>query len=157
MSQPGVAVVLAAALATGAAGACGAGTIEISMAPMSGKIGGEPWTLGTAETVTFMSNTSSQFYIDAYADTFAPCTGSGSALTGNLLLLNVPKTAGDYALSLALSQTFFVRSTNHNNVATQGRMVVDEVTATTVGGGAHFQFDNDNEVDGQFVAQICTQ
>ncbi len=156
MSQPGVAAVLVVVLATGAAGACGTSAVEISKVPMSGKIGGEPWTLGTAETLAFLSM-DARFFINAYAETFAPCTGAGSSVTGNYLILNVPKAPGDYALSLSLNETFFVQSNNHNNVATQGRLVVDEVTATTVSGGGHFQFDSDNYVDGQFVAQICAQ
>jgi hypothetical protein len=156
MSQSGVAVVLVAVLATGAAGGCGTSTVEISKTPMSGMIGGESWTLGTAETVAFLSM-SDRFFINAYAETIAPCTGAGSSVTGNYLILNVPKAPGDYALSGSLNETFFVHSNNHNNVATQGRLVVDEVTTTTVTGGGHFQFDSGNYVDGQFVAQICAQ
>ena len=42
-----------------------------------------------------------------------------------------------------------------NYVATYGRIVVNQVTATMVSAGAHFLFDGNNVVDGQFQAQIC--
>ncbi len=38
-----------------------------------------------------------------------------------------------------------------------GRIVVDEVTATTVSGGLVGDFDGDNHVNGQFELTICTQ
>jgi hypothetical protein len=159
MSRPGRPVTLVdllavAALALGLAGACGAGTLSIATTPMAGRIGGQDWTLGTAESVAFLSK-DDLFFIHGYAETFAPCTGAGDLIISNQLILNLPKTAGDYALSLDLSETFSVPSTNHSYIATQGRIIVDEVTATTVRGGGHFQFDGDNVVDGQFVAQIC--
>ena len=149
----GLAIVLAAGLVGGLAAGCG-GSIEISDAPMSGRIGGVLWSLGSAETNSFLSP-SDQFVVEAYAEVVAPCTGAGSQVRSNLLILNVPREAGNYLLGSGLNETFFVQDTGFNYIATQGRIVVSQVTDTMLSGGGHFIFDGDNVVDGQFQAQIC--
>ena len=59
--------------------------------------------------------------------------------------MNIPKTAGDYsAQAVELAQTFYLQATGVNLVATRAGCVVDEVTETTLRGGAHFEFDSDN-------------
>jgi hypothetical protein len=152
---------VALALVAVALAACGgqtsatSGEIEIASGPLAGKIGGVAWALGSAESDAYLSGLSDKLWVAAYAETVTPCTGAGSSLNGNHLLLNVPKVPGDYRLGLQFTQTFYVQSTNFNYGATQGRMVVDTVTATTVTGGAHFQFDANNVVDGQFEVTIC--
>jgi hypothetical protein len=64
---------------------------------------------------------------------------------------------GDYSLGLSLTATFVVdpRGLNENLVATRGRIVVDEVTATSVRGGAAIELNADNTVNGQFQANVC--
>ena len=141
------------ALAVGLAVGCG-GSIEISNAPMSGFIGGTAWSFGSAETNAFLSS-SDQFFVDAYAEAVTPCTGAGSAVQGNRLIMNVPRQTGDYLLGSGLNETFYVQSTGFNYVATQGRIVVNQVTDTMLSGAGHFIFDADNDVNGQFQAQIC--
>jgi hypothetical protein len=150
----GLAIGLAAGLAGGLAAGCGGGAIEISDAPMSGRIGGVPWSLGSAETSGFLSS-ADQFFVEAYAEVVAPCTGAGSQVRSNRLLLKVPRETGNYLLGSGLNDTFFVQDTSANYVATQGRIVVNQVTDTMLSGGAHIMFDSNNEVDGQFQAQIC--
>jgi hypothetical protein len=146
-------LVHAVLLAGGLAAGCG-GSIEISDGPMSGRIGGVPWSFGSAETNDFLSS-SDQFFVDAYAEVVAPCTGAGSQVRSNRLILNVPRETGSYLLGAGLNDTFFVQDTSANYVATQGRIVVSQVTGTMLSGGAHIIFDGNNEVDGQFQAQIC--
>lgn len=155
-TRPTFAIVLTIVLGVSLAAACGGGgEIAISTATLTGQVGGVSWTLGTAESNAFLSSNSDQFFVDAYAETLAPCTGAGTGLNTSRLILNIPKTPGDYQLSAAITETFYVPATNSNFISGQGRIVVDEVTATTVRGGAHFFFDNANFVDGQFQAQIC--
>jgi len=149
----GLAIGLAAGLAGGLVAGC-TGPIEISDAPMSGRIGGVPWSLGSAETNDFLSS-SDQFFIDAYAEVVAPCTGAGNQVRSNRLILNVPRETGNYLLGSGLNETFFVQDTGSNYIATQGRIVVSQVTDTLLSGGGHFFFNGDNVVDGQFQAQIC--
>ena len=134
---------------------CSVGPIEISDQPLAGKIGGADWALHSAETNAILSANFSTYFAAAYGNALAPCTGAGSAASGNQLILSIPKVAGDFPLGLALKQTFYVTATNTNYVASLGRLVVHEVTATTISAGAHVQFDQDNEVDGQFTVTIC--
>ena len=136
------------------AAGCGTGPIDISDAPLSGFIGGTAWTFGSAESTAFLSS-SDQFFVAAYSEVVAPCTGAGDQVRTNWLILNVPKAPGDYALGSGLNETFYLQETGVNYYATYGRVVVNQVTATTVSAGAHFLFDGNNEVDGQFQAQIC--
>jgi hypothetical protein len=74
------------------------------------------------------------------------------------LILSVPRTPGTHALGFDLNATFVIegpRQTLENLVATRGRIVVDEVTATRVTGGAYIEFDAANSVNGQFEIAIC--
>jgi len=149
-----LAVGLAAGLASMLGAGCG-GSIEISDAPMSGHIGGVLWSFGSAETDNFPSSSSDPFVLSAYQEVVAPCTGAGAQVRSNRLFMTVPKAAGNYLLGNGLNETFFVQSTGFNYVATQGRIVVSQVTDTMLSGGGHFIFGGNNEVDGQFQAQIC--
>jgi hypothetical protein len=149
-------LLLAALLVAAGAAGCG-GSVEIAMTPLAGTIGGVPWTLASAESSAFLSDGSPTFFVTAYGQSLAACVGAASSATGNELILNVPKTKGDYVLSLSLTQTFYVRSTGSNLVSAAGRMRVDQVTDTLISGGAHFAFDGDNEVNGVFTATVCAQ
>ena len=139
---------------------CGTGPLEISSSPLSGFVGGIAWSFGSAESSGALS-LSDQFFVEAYAEVVAPCTGAGDQVRTNRLILNVPKATGDYLLGSGLSETFLVQDTGTagttatNYIATQGHIVVNQVTATVVSAGAHFLFDGNNDVNGQFQAQIC--
>lgn len=133
---------------------CGVGPLDVSKAPLSGFVGGTAWTFGSAETSAFLSS-SDQFFVAAYSEIVAPCTGAGDQVRSNWLLLNVPKVPGDYLLGSGLSETFYVQDGGINYYATEGRIIVNQVTATMVSAGAHFIVDGNNTVDGQFQAQIC--
>ncbi len=150
MSDTMRAVLLAAVLAVG----CSTGPLQVSSTPLSGVVGGVAWTFASAETNDFLSS-SDQFFVEVYAESVAPCTGAGNQVHGNRLIMNVPRSTGDYLLGSGLNETFFVESTGFNYIATEGRVVVNKVTDTTVSAGAHFLFDGNNSVDGQFQAQIC--
>jgi hypothetical protein len=133
---------------------CGTGQLDISNGPLSGLIGGKAWSFGSAETNAFLSS-SDQLFVEAYSEVVAPCTGAGDQVRTNRLILNVPKATGDYALGSGLNETFYVQDTGFNYIATTGRIVVNQVSATMISAGAHFLFDGNNVVDGQFQAQIC--
>jgi hypothetical protein len=137
------------------AGGCGSGggSTSISSQPLSGKIGGQPWTFATGQTDSFLT-TASRYTVDAYAETFTPCMGTASA-TANEVILNFPTAVGSYTVSLDLNQTFYIAATNDNLVATSGQIVISDITATTITGGASFAYDAENSVDGQFVATLC--
>ena len=142
-----------AAFAVGCGSSSGAGSTTISSQPLSGKLGGQPWTLGTGQTNSFLS-TSSQYWVDAYAESFTPCTGSASA-NADEIIMNLPMTIGNYRLSISLNQTFYVAATGDNLIATSGEIDITDISATTITGGANFAYNADNSVDGQFQMTIC--
>jgi hypothetical protein len=128
--------------------------VTISSQQLTGRIGGQAWSLGTAQSDSFLS-TSDQFWVDMYAETIAACDSSARPSGSNSLIANLPKTAGSYDMSLALNATFFISSSNDNLVATTGRIQIDSVTATTITGGMNVTYNADNSLDGQFQATIC--
>jgi len=141
-----------AALAGGCGGS-GGGSTTISSQPLSGMIDGQPWTFMTGETNSSLS-TASQYWVDAYAESFTPCTGYPSS-TADELLLSLPTAVGSYPLSPEFTQTFYIAATNDNLGASSGQIDVTAVTATTITGGARFAYDANNSVDGQFEVTIC--
>ena len=50
---------------------------------MSGRSGVNPGRWGPPRAMAFLSAMSDQFFVNAYAETLAPCTGAGSSVTGN--------------------------------------------------------------------------
>jgi hypothetical protein len=154
------ALLVAVALTVGGCGSSGGGSsFDIPTTTLSGKVGGQPWTLVSGETDAFLSMGKAQFFTTMYMESVTPCTGAGFSVTTNQLIMNIPMTPGDYNLSLDLSQTFVVDpgGSDQNDIAISGRIVVDQVTATMVSGGANIQFDADNSVSGQFQATVCAQ
>jgi hypothetical protein len=124
---------------------------------MSGVVGGQSWVLTSAETDAFLSEGEPTFWADLYAQAFTPCSASVGP-DGHHLILNVPRSPGDHPLSLSLNATFVVEgatATIDNLVATKGHIVVDEVTATSIRGGAYIDFDAANTVNGHFEIAIC--
>jgi hypothetical protein len=143
---------LLAALAVGCGSSDGGSTV-ISSEPLAGKIGGQPWTFVTGQTDSFLSS-SSKYWVDAYAESFTPCSGSAS-FTADEIIMNLPRAVGNYKLSISLNQTFYVAATNDNLIATSGEIDITDISATTITGGANFAYNADNSVDGQFQITIC--
>jgi len=143
-----------------AMGGCGGGGSSngsgapISSQPLSGKIGGQPWSLAIAQTDSFLSM-GDKFFVTMYPTTFTACDTFGAPSNVNTVIIELPKTAGSYNLSLDMNATLYEAATSDNRVATQGHVVIDTITATTISGGANFAFDANNAVDGQFQATIC--
>jgi hypothetical protein len=130
------------------------GGAGIADAPLSGKVGGQAWTLASAQTDAFLSD-EQNFWVDVYAE--APASECGAPASGNSLILNVPRKTGSYPLSFQRNGTFVVEqpSTTNNLIATQGSLRVDEVTSTTLRGGVSMTYDSNNSVSGSFEAVVC--
>jgi hypothetical protein len=139
----------------GGGGATGGG-VAISGQLLSGKIGGQAWTVGTAASDAFLS-TADRYFVTMYAATFAACESFAAPSGVDEFIVELPSKPGSYSLGLASGQTatFYQASTSFNHVATKGRIVIDTVTATTISGGANVTFDAANFVDGQFQVSIC--
>jgi hypothetical protein len=130
----------------------GGGT-AISSQVLAGKIGGEAWTFVQGETDAFLSDDSTYFVI-LYASSFSACSTFSAPSDESHILISIPKTPGSYDLSLAKNATFYVPPSD-NWVATRGHVQIDELTATTIAGGARITYNDDNTVDGQFQVSIC--
>jgi hypothetical protein len=138
------------------AGGCGSssgGSTTISSQPLSGKLGGQPWTLGTGQTNSYLSTTS-QYWVDAYAESFTPCTGSAPTSVDKIIM-NLPMAIGNYPLTIKFNQTFYIAANNDNFVATSGEIDITDISATTITGGARFAYNADNSINGQFQLAIC--
>jgi hypothetical protein len=134
-----------------ALGACGT-DFTVASTPLAGTVGGQPWTFVAGDTDAFLSEGETDFFASFYAATFTPC--GFSSPSGNHLIVAVPKEPGEYDFSLSLNMTFVVGA-SENLVATEGVVIVDEVTPTLARGGLHGTFDGDNEVDGRFELTVC--
>src|SRR6185369_16433599 len=78
----------------------------ISNQPMSGKIGGRPWTAMTGKT--FVARTK-VYVVYIFGTAFSPCT-NGLPLEMDEVVLQVPDTVGSYDLDLTLAQSIIVGS-----------------------------------------------
>lgn len=129
-------------------------SFEISDQPLQGQVGGESWSFVKGDTNAFLSDEDG-FFATLFAAEYEACGFSQS--TGNSLILTIPTKVGDYDLNLQRNMTFVVDGGNgrENLVATEGRIVIDEISATTITGGIYARFNGDNEIDGAFTVEIC--
>jgi hypothetical protein len=142
-------------------GACGDGGAndqpDIAAGPLSGTVGGKPWTLVTAETDPFLS-TGDTYFATLYAEAFTPCTGAGLAAKGDHVIVTIPKTPGDHPLGASLTATFAVWSLPDvitNLITDQGHVVVDSVTDASIVGGGAISGNASNSVNGHFQITVC--
>jgi hypothetical protein len=134
--------------------ACGTddGTAALNETTMTGKVGGQTWTFAAGHTSAFLSEGEPDFFASLYPMAFTAC--GFSEPSGNHLIIALPKTPGEYEMSLSRNMTFVVGDST-NLIATNGKIFVDEVTATTVKGGLVAKYDGENEVNGRFEVTIC--
>ena len=131
-----------------------AGSAEISDQMLTGSVGGQAWSFQAGHTSAFLSEGEPDFFASLYPAAFTACGFSEPA--GNHLIVAIPKTPGEYEMSLSRNMTFVVGDSN-NLIATKGRIVVDEVTPTSVKGGLVATYDGDNEVNGRFEVTVCPE
>jgi hypothetical protein len=131
-------------------------SFDIAAGTLSGKVGGQSWTFVAGEASSLFADDDT-FFTDLYAEPIPSACQNGPPSSRNQLIFNLPMQPGDYRLSLGLTATFVIEDggTTDNLGATRGRLVVEEVTDSTVRGKAHVVFDADNEVDGTFQVARC--
>jgi hypothetical protein len=135
----------------------GSGPNAIAEGTLTGKVGGEPWTVASAETDAFLSD-DKELWVALYGEPSPEACGFGSP-SGNHLILTVPTSPGEYRLSLNLNGTFVIETPTgtDNLVGTKGSLRVDEVTATTLKAGVSIEYDAGSSLSGEFEAVICAQ
>ena len=119
--------------------------------PLAGLVGGEVWSFVSGQTDAFLSEGESNYWGEAYSET-STCS---AFVDSDHLILNVPRQPGDYALGPTLTATFAITENNDNLIALKGHIVVDEVSASAIRGGAFIEFDAQNSVNGHFELTIC--
>ncbi len=149
---------LAAGLALGPGlAACGTddgSSTEIADTPLTGSVAGAAWTFVAGHTNAFLSEGEPDFFAALYPAAFTAC--GFSEPDGNHLIVSIPKTVGEYEMGTQRNMTYVV-GPGENLVTFEGRIVVEEVTATTVKGGLVSSYDADNEVSGRFEVTICAE
>ena len=123
----------------------------ISDGPLAGVVGGKLWSFRSGETNPQQSQGDPRFWGEAYAEATAACSATP---TLDFLILNVPREVGSYDLGFDLTATFVIQPSD-NLGATKGRLVVEEITASSIRGGANIEFDPQNKVNGHFTLAIC--
>src|SRR5436190_17870860 len=125
---------IAAALLTSLLAACGTddgpGAIDTTQT-LTGSVGGQAWTFAAGETNAFLSEGEDDFFAELYPMAYTQC--GFSSPSGNHLIVSVPKTPGEYDMGTSRNMTFVVGESD-NLVTFSGKIVVDEVTATSVKG-----------------------
>jgi hypothetical protein len=134
----------------------GGGGEAIADQPLSGKIGGQPFSFAAGETDAFLSM-DDRYFITLYSTVFTACAFAGAPIGANSVIFEVPKAAGTYKLGLGQTATLYDGAMNYNSVATRGSIVIESVTGTTISGGASITFNANNTVNGKFSATICAE
>jgi hypothetical protein len=141
---------------------CGCGgadsTASIAGGNPTGKIGDQSWTM-TTSTVT---NDGSTLSVTMFGDA-EPACAAGAAGNKGYLLFEMPAQVGERPLHLDLSsltdpsnQTLtFVVPPASNDIATNGRLSVANLTSTSVTIGVVADAANGDEVNGTFTATLC--
>jgi hypothetical protein len=134
-------------------GGGGGGGVTIVDTPLAGTVGGAPWTFATGETDAFLSQGEPDYFTSLYAESFTPCGFSPTST--NHLIVQLPMVPGEYPFSLSGGNMTFAIAPSDNLISFNGKIVIDEVTATTVTGGLYGRYNSANEVNGRFTATIC--
>lgn len=124
----------------------------IAASPLSGQVGGQPWTFQLGATDAFLSQGGGDFVAVLYATSYTPCTDSDPI--GPHLFVAVPRQPGVYPLTAMRNVTFTFNDAD-NQIALDGEVEVHDVTATRVTGGLRTRVDAGNDVDGQFQLTVC--
>src|SRR6478609_8479040 len=119
---PGMKKLLLCALLS--ACAADSGSADLVDTPLAGTVGGQTWTFQAGATDAFLSKDEPDFFAELYPAAFTAC--GFSQPSGNHLIVSIPKTPGEYPMSLSRNMTFVVN--NDNKIAVDGTIVVDEVT-----------------------------
>lgn len=137
--------------------ACGTdgGSDEVDMTQtLTGTVGGQAWTFAAGETNFFLSEGEDDFFAELYPTAYTQC--GFSAPSGNHLIVAIPKAVGEYEMNTSRNMTFVVGD-SENLISFSGKVVVSEVSATSVKGGLVGSYDGQNEVNGTFDLKICEE
>ncbi len=129
----------------------GNGGADIADQPLGGTVGGEPASVGDGGKTDYLLSDEETLFVSLF---LGPYNGCGDLNTPDeMLLTSFPTTPGAYELGPDRGFTFYVNE--ENLVATDGVIVVDEVTDTTASIRVRATYDDDNQVEGSAEIDIC--
>jgi len=124
--------------------------------PLSGQIGGVPWTAKGAVARAELS-TGSTLFVEAYGEERRRLCTEVGALPPSIIL-TVPVTPGNYPFTHAINATFLVNDASQTNLATShGRLEVSKLDDGTVEIGLNAEFDEKNRVNGRIAVEVCVE
>lgn len=129
--------------------------------PLQGSINGQSWTYSSGRAGAGFED--DEFSIDIYTGASDACAGFGDPNDADdrKILASIPNTPGEYDLGWGEDShtiTFFYSTEEHpamNVIATQGKLVIDEITDETVSGGLAAHYDPENNANGRFELTRC--
>ncbi|XOV93067.1 MAG: hypothetical protein ACFHWX_23075 [Bacteroidota bacterium] len=125
---------------------------------LQGKIDGIDFNLGDGAVDLFNEELSFNLYSDQESTAACDLFGFGDFVQ---VFFAIPEETGLLELNLNLSSgdgetvTMFNPENSLNVIATEGAIVITEITETTVSGKMDIQFDEDNFINGNFTAEFC--
>jgi hypothetical protein len=129
---------------------------EISGSDLSGEINGQSWAFSSGIAEDFGDG---EYWITLYSVEPMgddPCAFDAYAFEEPSVFVVAPLEETDVELSLNDNITFYYYEddTPTNEIVIDGRLIIEEVTDTTVS-GALYGVSDDSELDGQFDAVVC--
>jgi hypothetical protein len=143
--------VMSLLLLTGSCGSFDESNLSISKQTLSGKIGGQPWSLVTALGYPPSQGTGTPYIIELYPTAFSACQDTPPrGRDANMVTVEFLNSPGNYTLG---GKTMYADFGTME--PTRGRLRIDTVTPTTITGGTNLFGNADNTIDGEFQATIC--
>lgn len=130
---------------------------EIKTTVLDGVIKGDAWTFmsGRAKIDQFRPG---RLVLDFWETSEGDPCNVFFPTSSRKLITSVPKKVGSYDFGNEMNVTFSYQSATEgsaNLIATNGRLVVDEVTADSVSGRVVALYDDKNSVNGAFSIPLC--
>ncbi|MEM9328527.1 MAG: hypothetical protein AAGA85_22870 [Bacteroidota bacterium] len=122
---------------------------------VAGTVAGEDWQLQYGRAS--LDNRDRELTVDLYSRAEVSPNACQIVSTGNSSLrLVTPITVGNYSIPSLSANLFFEQPNSLQSFqATSGFIDVIEVIGNRVTGVIQANFDDDNEVEGRFIAEIC--
>ena len=129
----------------------GGGGVDIADQPLGGTVGGEAAMAGDGGKTDYLLSDEETLFALIF---LGPYHGCGDLNTGGpSLITSFPNAPGTYELGPDRGFTFYVN--DENLIATDGVIIVDEITDTTASIRVRATYDDDNQVEGSAEIDIC--
>lgn len=132
---------------------------EFKEQPLSGKIGGAPWSYSAGIVSVTGEGEEGALHIDLLTDVKDPCAAFPG---GDQVFFSVPNATGVYPLQFdsedwmnSQTITLFDQEETANNIATEGAVEILSIRDTEVSGRIVAQIEGGDFVNGHFTVSFC--